>query len=67
MQMGILEEKNSEQGDTTVGFWSTEGYEFNESKAVKNGKFVRLALDEDNQSDQRIKTWVAQLKLEFGL
>jgi flavodoxin I len=70
MQMGILEEKNSEQGDTTVGFWSTEGYEFNKSKAVKNGKFVGLALDEDNQSeltDQRIKAWVAQLKLEFGL
>jgi flavodoxin I len=68
--MGILEEKISEQGGTTVGFWSTEGYEFNKSKAVKNGKFVGLALDEDNQSeltDQRIKAWVAQLKLEFGL
>ncbi|NEO99175.1 MAG: flavodoxin FldA [Symploca sp. SIO2E9] len=68
--MGILEEKISEQGGTTVGHWSTNGYEFNESKAVKNGKFVGLALDEDNQSDlteQRIKTWVSQLKSEFGL
>ncbi|WAL62156.1 flavodoxin FldA [Thermocoleostomius sinensis] len=68
--IGILEEKISERGGTTVGHWPTEGYEFNESKAVKNGKFVGLALDEDNQSeltDQRIKTWVSQLKSEFGL
>ena len=68
--IGILEEKISEQGGVTVGYWSTEGYEFNESKAVKNDKFVGLALDEDNQSDlteQRIKTWVSQLKSKFGL
>lgn len=68
--MGILEEKISEQGGETVGYWSTEGYDFNESKAVRDGKFVGLALDEDNQSDlteERIKTWVAQLKQEFSL
>jgi flavodoxin I len=68
--MGILEAKFSERGATTVGHWPMDGYDFNESKAVKNGKFVGLALDEDNQSDltdQRIKTWVTQLKREFGL
>jgi flavodoxin I len=68
--MGILEEKISEHGGTTVGYWSIDGYDFNESKAVKNGKFVGLALDEDNQSeltDERVKTWVAQLKSEFGV
>jgi flavodoxin I len=68
--MGILEEKISELGGTTVGYWSTEGYEHSESKAVKDGKFVGLALDEDNQSDltdERVKKWVAQLKSEFGL
>jgi flavodoxin I len=68
--MGILEEKISGRGGKTVGQWPTEGYEFYGSKAVKNGKFVGLALDEDNQSDlteQRIKTWVAQLKPEFGI
>ena len=66
--MGILEEKISELGGTTVGHWSTEGYDFNESKAVRDGKFVGLALDEDNQSeltDKRINTWVTQLKREF--
>lgn len=68
--MGILEEKISQLGGTTVGYWSTDGYDFNESKAIKDGKFVGLALDEDNQSeltDQRINTWIAQLKREFGV
>lgn len=68
--MGILEEKISSLGGKTVGYWPTEGYDFNDSKAVKNGKFVGLAIDEDNQSDltdRRIKSWVAQLKSEFGL
>ncbi|GFE67827.1 flavodoxin FldA [Chroococcus sp. FPU101] len=68
--MGILEEKITELGGKTVGHWSTDGYEFDESKAVKNGKFVGLALDEDNQSEltaKRIKSWVSQLKGEFGI
>lgn len=68
--LGILEEKISEQGGATVGYWPTEGYEFSESQALRDGKFVGLALDEDNQSElteERIKAWVAQLQLEFGL
>lgn len=68
--MGILEEKISDLGGTTVGYWSTESYDFSESKAVKNNKFVGLALDEDNQyelTDERINTWVTQLKREFGV
>ncbi|MBF2058507.1 MAG: flavodoxin FldA [Cyanobacterium sp. T60_A2020_053] len=68
--MGLLEEKISANGGKTVGYWSTEGYDFNESKAVKNGKFVGLAIDEDNQSDltdERIQAWVKQIKSEFGL
>ncbi|MFM6134808.1 MAG: flavodoxin FldA [Cuspidothrix sp.] len=68
--MGILEEKISELGGKTVGHWTTDGYDFSASKAVKNGKFVGLALDDDNQSDltdERIKAWVTQLKTEFGL
>jgi flavodoxin I len=68
--MGILEEKISGMGGTTVGYWSIEGYEFNESKAVRDGKFVGLAIDEDNQSDltnERINAWVTQLKQAFGV
>ncbi len=68
--IGLLEEKITQLGGTTVGYWPTDGYEFNESKAVKNGKFVGLALDEDNQPEltgTRIKTWVSQVKAAFGL
>ena len=68
--MGILEEKISSLGGTTVGHWSTDGYEHEASRAEKNGQFVGLALDEDNQSElteDRIQEWTTQLKSEFGL
>ena len=68
--MGILEAKISEQGGKTVGQWPIEGYDFDASKAVKNGKFVGLALDEDNQSDlttTRIKKWLQLIKPAFRL
>lgn len=45
--MDILEEKIWELGGTTVDCWPTDGYEFTDSKAVRDGKFVGLALDED--------------------
>lgn len=67
--IGMLEEKIVEQGGETVGYWSTDGYEFTDSKALRDGKFIGLALDENNQSDlteERIKAWVAQLKEEFN-
>ena len=68
--MGILEEKISSLGGKTVGHWSTDGYEHEASKAEKNGKFVGLALDDDNQSEltePRIKEWVGKLKTAFGV
>ncbi len=68
--MGILEEKISSLGGQTVGYWSTDGYEHDASRADKGGKFVGLALDEDNQSDlteSRIQAWSSQLKSEFGI
>ena len=67
--VGILEEKISERGGKTIGTWAIDGYDFSESKAVKNGKFVGLAIDEDNQSElteERIRAWVAQIKREFA-
>jgi flavodoxin I len=68
--IGILEEKIAALGGITIGYWPTDGYDFNESKAVRLGnKFVGLAIDEDNQpelTDERVSQWVAQLKIEFG-
>lgn len=52
-----------------IGQTGIEGYEFDETKALVDGKFVGLALDEDNQADltdSRIKNWVRQLKGEGG-
>ncbi len=68
--IGMIEAKITEKGGQTVGYWSTEGYQFDGSKADRGGKFCGLALDEDNQpelSDERIEAWVAQVKAEFGL
>lgn len=68
--IGILEAKVGSLGGKTVGYWSTDGYDFSESKAVRNGQFVGLAIDEDNQSDlteDRIAAWTSQLKRELGL
>jgi flavodoxin I len=68
--MGILEEKITQLGGKTVGYWSTEGYDFNESKAVRGDRFVGLAIDEDNQSDltdERIEAWAKLLKQQWNL
>ncbi len=51
-----------------IGEWPLEGYQYYFSLAEKNGKFVGLVLDENNQpdkTDERIKNWVLQLKKEF--
>jgi flavodoxin I len=67
---GILEEKISERGGQTIGYWPTEGYDFTESKAVRDEGFVGLAIDEDNQPEltkPRVQEWTSMLKAEFGL
>ena len=54
----------------TIGAWPTDGYNFSESRGVRDGKFIGLALDEDNQGDlteSRIKTWSGQVKQAFGI
>ncbi|MDV5170513.1 flavodoxin FldA [Photobacterium rosenbergii] len=64
--MGELAEMVEEAGGELIGEWPTDGYEFNDSRAVKDGKFVGLALDEDRQpelTDDRIATWLVSLGL----
>ncbi len=51
-----------------VGAWPIDGYTFNETAAQKNGTFIGLAIDKENQqdlTDERLKKWVAILKKEF--
>ncbi|NJN20070.1 MAG: flavodoxin FldA [Leptolyngbya sp. RL_3_1] len=68
--IGILEAKISGLGGRTVGYWSAEGYEHTDSKALRDGKFCGLALDDDNESEKtaaRIQAWCADLKSAMGL
>jgi flavodoxin I len=53
------------RGAEVIGFTSTEGYTFDASKAEREGRFVGLILDEDNQRDlskARIDAWIGQLR-----
>ncbi len=66
--IGIVYDKIMEKGAKVVGEWATDGYDFDESKAVKNGKFVGLAIDEDNQTHQteeRVNKWLKQISGDF--
>ena len=67
--VGILYEKLAEKDATVIGSWPTEGYTYDASKAEKDGQFVGLVIDEDNQSDltdERVTLWVDGLKKEFN-
>lgn len=67
--MEVLAQKIVELGGSVVGATSTDGYEYDNSEAEADGRFIGLVIDEDNQSDktdERIKQWVAELKKEFS-
>ncbi|MEE2974916.1 MAG: flavodoxin FldA, partial [Thermodesulfobacteriota bacterium] len=67
--LGILEEKITSKGGTTIGLWSTDGYAYDYSKAEKDGKFVGLAIDNDNEpelTEERVQGWCEQLKKDFS-
>jgi flavodoxin I len=47
-----------------IGFTETAGYDYIESTAVRDGKFVGLALDQDTQSgmtEKRVTAWLSHL------
>jgi len=67
--VGWLYEKLLPTKATFIGQWSTEGYDFEASRACITDKshFIGLAIDEDQQfelTDQRIEQWVIQLYAE---
>jgi flavodoxin I len=62
--MGDLAEVIKETGAELIGSVSEEGYEFNESRAFVDGKFIGLPLDEDFESDmteKRVDNWLKQI------
>jgi len=69
--MGMLHDEILPLGPTIIGYWPTEGYEFEASRAVtEDGEFfVGLALDEESQyelTDERIEQWLSQLQAELA-
>jgi flavodoxin I len=68
--MKMIKVEMEKVGGRIVGRWPTEGYDFTGSEAVEDDKFVGLALDHDHQddlTDERIGTWVKQIKKEAGI
>lgn len=66
--IGLLADIFTGSGATLVGLTSPDGYYFYQSRALRDGKLLGLAIDMDNQpdlTDERIRRWVEQLKREF--
>lgn len=54
-----------DSGADIVGQTSTDGYNFDDTTAIENGKFLGLVIDENNQSnltDERIDKWLSEIK-----
>jgi flavodoxin I len=52
-------------GADMIGSWGTEGYTFDHSASVVDGRFVGLVIDQRTQgaeTEQRLDAWVAQVK-----
>jgi len=66
--MASIYEQACKNGARVIGQTSKEDYTFDESEAVKDGKFIGLALDEDNEykkTDERIQVWCESIKKDI--
>lgn len=67
--LGTLYAQTTKNGATVIGNdYSTQGYDFDESTACVDDKFVGLAIDEDNQSEltkQRVSKWSENIRKYF--
>ncbi len=64
--MKELRDAAVDAGATVVGAVSTDGYTYDDSDAVEDGKFVGLPLDdvnEDDKTEERIDAWLSTLGL----
>lgn len=63
--MGEIYDALKDSGARFVGSVPTDGYNFDDSAAVTDGRFVGLALDdvnEDDKTDARIDAWIENIK-----
>lgn len=62
--MGTLYDTAVARGADVIGQTDPDGYEFDGSTALRDGKFVGLVLDQDNQANKtegRIDSWVGKI------
>ncbi|MBN2743781.1 flavodoxin I [Breznakibacter xylanolyticus] len=63
--MAILYDRCKELGATIDGECLPDGYQFTDSTALRNGKFIGLPIDEDNEPElttPRLQAWIKGLK-----
>ena len=63
--MGTLYDEAIRKGARVIGSTDTDGFKYSHSLAERDGKFIGLALDEDNQpgnTANRIAAWIDQLE-----
>jgi flavodoxin I len=67
--IGLLGKKLLAHGATLVGQVPEDSYEYDNSQAVVDGKFLGLPVDEDFEpelTDERVSDWVEQIRPHFG-
>lgn len=67
--LGVIHHELQHTGCNFAGKVNTEGYSFDGSLALTDGKFAGLPIDENNESgqtDSRVKAWTDQLKSHFA-
>jgi flavodoxin I len=68
--IGVLAKELIKNKATLIGQVDPAGYEFEDSEAIENGKFLGLPVDEDfepEKTDERVSNWVNSIKPAFGL
>lgn len=67
--IGTIADAATKAGATLIGDKvDVADYSFDESTAAKDGYFVGLALDEDNEyekTEARVDSWISQIKVAF--
>lgn len=66
--MGILGQTVEEIGGKLIGATPTRDYIFNDSRALRDGKFIGLPLDEDyeaEKTEERLNGWVSNILQEI--
>lgn len=71
--LGIVAEAIEPRGAHLIGLWSPDadpaGYDFRNSRGLRDGHFLGLVIDEDNQAsatDARIALWCDQVRRELS-